>query len=200
MEKKGESMSFLLPLLPALIAGLSGGASKFMQKDPKMEKLDTLNPGQQNFQDMILKLFSGQGGQMGGGLGFLQNLLSGSPESTKAFEAPLTREFNEQTVPGLAERFSGMGGGAQRSSAFGQALSSAGAGLTENIGKVRGGMQMQGLQQLMQLLGPAMQPSFAYNEKQQRSPWADILGGFGSGIAGGAGQMTPGLMKKYWGM
>lgn len=193
-------MSWLIPLIPGLIAGISGGASKFMQKDPKMEKLDTLNPGQQNFQDMILKLFSGQGGQMGGGLGYLQELLSGSPESTAAFEAPLKREFNEQTVPGLAERFSGAGAGAQKSSAFGQALSSAGAGLSENLGALRGGMRMQGLQQLMSLLVPAMQQSFDYNEKQQRSPWSDILGGFGSGIAGEAGQMTPGLAKKYWGI
>lgn len=193
-------MSFLLPLLPALIAGLSGGASKFLQKDPKMEKLDVLNPGQQNFQNMILSLFGGQGGQMGGPLGSLQKMLSDDPEAFKEFEAPFKRQFEEQTVPGLAERFSGAGAGAQRSSAFGQALSSAGAGLSENLAQLRGGLKMNALSQLMNLLPAAMQPSFAYQEKQQRSPWSDIFGGFGSGVAGGAGQLTPGLAKKYWGI
>ena len=40
--------------------------------------------------------------------------------------------FNTQTIPGLAERFSGMGGG-QRSSGFQGALGNAATGLSENL-------------------------------------------------------------------
>ena len=79
------------------------------------------------------------------GSNFLQQLLSGSPESTAAFEAPAMRQFNEQIVPGIAERFSGLGAGAQSSSAFQQALGQAGAGLSENLQAMRSGLQFGGL-------------------------------------------------------
>jgi hypothetical protein len=61
--------------------------------------------------------------------------------------------FNTQTVPGLAERFTSMGQGAQSSSGFQDALGRAGAGLGQNLA----GMQSQfGLQQL----GMGLQPQF----------------------------------------
>jgi hypothetical protein len=47
----------------------------------------------------------------------------------------LMNQFNQQIVPGLAERFSGAGG--QRSSAFGQQLGSAGADLATALGALQ---------------------------------------------------------------
>ncbi len=116
----------------------------------------TLNPGQQGIFDR-----QSQGYQQGpqslyqdplyqGGASWLQQLLSNDPAMMQQFQAPYLRQFNEQTVPGLAERFSGLGSGAQGSSAFKQALGSAGAGLSENLASLRGGMQLQGLGQALQ--------------------------------------------------
>lgn len=193
-------MSWLIPLIPALISGLSAAGSQFGKKGEEFQKLPTMNEGQQGFQKMLLDLLSGKEGQQGGPLGYLQELLSGSPESSAAFKAPIKRQFNEEIVPGLAEQFAGMGAGAQSSSGFQQALGSAGAGLSEKLASLRGGLRMQGLQSMMSLLPSAMQESFAYTNKPRGGGWQDILGAFGKGVSGMGGEMTPQLAKKYWGM
>lgn len=178
-------MSFLLPFLPMLIAGAAGAGSKLFEKKPSMEKFDILDPQQKAFQQQILQLLSGQGGQLSGPLGELQKMISGSPEALKAFEDPLKKQFNEEVVPGLAERFSGAG--AQRSSAFQQALGQAGTDLTTKLGALKGQLQMQGLQNLMPFLQQAFRPSFGLEQKPGGGFWSDILGGFAGGISPGAG-------------
>jgi len=81
---------------------------------------------------------------------YLQNILSQDPEMMKQFEAPAMRQFNEEIIPGIAERFSGMD--AQRSNAFGQSLGKAGASLSENLAAQRGNQGSNAIAQLMQLL------------------------------------------------
>lgn len=64
-------------------------------------------------------------------------------------------QFETQTVPGLAERFTSLGNGAQRSSAFTGQLGQAGAGLEQGLAALKSqfGQQQQGLDQnLLQLL------------------------------------------------
>ena len=125
------------------------------------KQLSTMNKGQRGLLQQLLGGLQGQSSNIQQsplfqqGSSFLQNLLSGSPEATAAFEAPYMRQFNEQIVPGLAERFSGLGAGAQRSSAFSQALGAAGAGLSENLAALRGQLQLGAVPQA---LGYAQQP------------------------------------------
>lgn len=166
-----------------------------------LQQLSTMTKGQSGFLQQLLSQLMGQSSNIGQnplfqqGSNFLQQLLSGSPESTQAFEAPAMRQFNEQIVPGLAERFSGLGAGAQSSSAFQQALGQAGAGLSENLQALRSGLQMSALPQA---LGYAQQPinnlqgfgqlglgsqSFGYVPKQQ-----GFLKQLMTALAGGAGQ------------
>lgn len=84
-------------------------------------------------------------------LGKLKDQLGG--EGMDRFQAPYLREFQEKIVPGLAERFAGMGAGAQSSSAFQQALGSSGTDLAERLG-VLGSQREQGaLSGLSNLLG-----------------------------------------------
>jgi hypothetical protein len=79
--------------------------------------------------------------------------------------------FRTQTIPGLAERFTNMGGGAQSSSGFQDALSRAGAGLHTDLA----GMRSQfGLQQL----GLGLRPQYE-NIFRPRQP-----GGLEQGLAG----------------
>ena len=137
-----------------------------MQKKGKFmpagyRQLSTMSGGQSQLLKQLLGALQGQSSNIQQsplfqqGSSYLQNLLSGSPQSTAAFEAPYMRQFNEQTIPALAERFSGLGSGAQSSSAFNQALGAAGAGLSENLASLRAQLQMSGLGQA---LGYAQQP------------------------------------------
>lgn len=65
--------------------------------------------------------------------GILNQGLQGitNPGSSPIAQSAINR-FNTQTIPGLAERFTAMGGG-QNSSAFQGALGSAGAGLQQDL-------------------------------------------------------------------
>ena len=159
-------------------------------KAPKgYEAFSTLNPQQNQLFSILSQLLSGQGGQQGGPLGFLQNLLNPSTESAAAFEAPFKRQFQEEIIPGLAERFSGAGAGAQKSSAFQQALGQAGAGLSENLAGIRGGMQMQGLQGALQLLQSVLgQNTMGLVQKPMSFGKSLAIGGI-SGIGEGLGSL-----------
>lgn len=155
----------------------------------------TLNPQQQG-------LFN----QQSGGLGslqpqimqYLQQLLSGSPESTAAFEAPYMRQFNEQTVPALAERFAGLG--ATSSSGFQQALGQAGAGLSENLASLREGLRggaaqqgMSGIHDLLNMNTQALVP-------KQMGFLKQLLLGLSGGIGQGVGSIGGAFgLKKLFG-
>ena len=78
------------------------------------------------------------------GQNFLQKLMNPSQEATQEFAAPYMRQFNEQIVPQIAERFSGLG--AQRSSGFQQAMGSAGGDLMERLAALKGNLGLQGSQ------------------------------------------------------
>lgn len=115
----------------------------------------------------------------------LQGRLGGQDNS--AFEAPEMRRFQEQTVPGLAERFAGLGAGSQSSSAFRQALGGAGADLSERLAKIGGEREDAATNQLMQLLGLSTE---GLVQKEQPF-WKQLL----LGLSGGVGQALPGLFS-----
>lgn len=168
--------SLMASLLPMIMNKISPG------KAGEFKALPTMSGEQEALFKQLMGGLSGGnagGGPMGSGMNFLQGILGGD---TSKFEAPLMRQFNEQTIPGIAERFSGAGAGAQSSSAFGQQLGAAGAGLSENLGALRGGMQMQALGPLMQMLQMGMgTPTFQW----QQMP----------GTQGAGGAMAPGIGK-----
>jgi len=157
----------------------------------------TLNPQQSQILQQILSSLGQQGGAAGDitqnrgyqlGSQFNQDILSGD---TSKFEAPLMRQFNEQIIPSVAERFSGLGSGAQSSSAFQQALGQEGAALTERLGALRGGLQGQASERA---LGYAQQPiSNTQNYlNMSTQAFAPKQMGFGQqallGLSGGLGQ------------
>ncbi len=153
-----------LPLLAGLGLGAAGGigagieelvrrsqggpGGNFLTGYPGQEKrFDRLNPQQQQVQSQ--------------GLQQVLALLQGNPSNlaTNSF-APIAqqarKQFNEQTIPTLAERFTAMGDG-QKSSAFQGALGDASAGLEQGLASQQSGHNLQLLQLLM---GLGMQPSF----------------------------------------
>lgn len=165
----GAALGSFLPGLGTLAGGIGGGL---------LGGLSGLfgDPGSQKGQEMRFQRFSNPQQQAQNQL--LQQALAGLGQGQNQFNfAPIAQQartnFAQQTVPGIAERFSSLGsGGAQRSSAFGQALGSAGAGLEGNLAGMQQeyGLQQQNQQQqmLMNLLGIGLTPQYesAYQPRQ----------------------------------
>ncbi len=110
--------------------------------------VSTLDKNQQQMQDQYTKgIQSNPLYQQGND--FLMKLLSGD---TSQFEQPLMQQFEQQIIPGIAERFAGMGtgAGAGSSSGLNNSLAQAGQNLTGQLGALKGGLQMQGLQGALQ--------------------------------------------------
>lgn len=137
-----------LGALGALSGGLGVGAlahkktrnnlSDFLFGSDKFKQQNAFSPQQ-------MQLHQGMGGvlQNSGAyeqaFGNLQALLDPSNEAYDRFTQPYMDQFNEQTLPMLAERFAGRG--ALSSSAFGQSLSAAGAGLQNQLASLKAGLQ-----------------------------------------------------------
>lgn len=147
-----------------------------------MEQVSSLTPQQ---QELMNQLVGGLGPAQMQGLQYLNSILSGDPEAFSAFEAPMKRQFEQETIPMIAERFAGMGShGAQGSSAQDLAFGQAGRELSENLAAMREGLKQQSLGQLQGLLGMGMRPTF---ENVYMQPTGGALGGLLTGAGGGAG-------------
>lgn len=164
-------------------------------KPGKFQQIPTLSQPQQNLAN-----FAGGGGQnllqmllgniMGGGMqsGGMQGGLGGIGTGFAPIAQRARTQFQQQTIPSIAERFTAMGEGAQSSPAFAQLLGQAGAGLEEGLAaqEAQYGLQQQGLLQALlgQLLGVGLTPQFetAYMPSQP---------GFLQSLLGGGLQALP---------
>ena len=177
-------------------------------KEEKFKKVPTMTVGQTGIQSQLEQMLGGGMGGQGGGLAQLFQTLLGNlnpqnpQQEFEGFEQPYLNEFEEQTLPGIAERFAGAG--ALSSSGFGQALGGARAGLAANLAGLKSGLQQQSkqmgmqtqqnaLQQLMQLIGSTQgaQP-FAYQQKSASTgavapALAAFMNGLGKAVGAGGG-------------
>ncbi len=119
----------------------------FLGKKEKQEKLSFLNPQQ---EQRMSEYFSGQKGigqnptyQMGNQL--IMDMMSGQDQGMAALQAPAMRQFQEQIIPMIMERFQGMGSGHSGSTAEDLMLGSAGAGLQEKLAAMMMERQMEAL-------------------------------------------------------
>jgi len=153
--------------------GTSGGFQQKSMQTPQQQALYS-------------QLMGGLAAPQASGMEWLQNILSGAPGAFEQFEAPMKRQFEQETVPGIAERFAGLGShGAQSSSAMQQTMGQAGRELSESLGALRGGLQQNALSQLQGLMSQAYQPTF---ENIYMQPTQGIFGGLLQGLGQGAGQ------------
>lgn len=189
--------------LMSAISGITGGLT-----GEKGKSGSTLNKNQLKGLDQVLNDVMGmrrQGQQditqnqgFQSGQNWLNNLFN-DENFFNAFEAPLQRQFNEQTIPELANRFGSMGsGGSLGSTAFRNQANREAGNLSSNIAALRGGMQQQGVNQslnyaqqpfqnMMQLLQTALQPT----KTTYQPPSMGFLGGLAAPFAQGA--------ASYWG-
>lgn len=191
---------------PLTIMALMGGASSLLGglTGSKGETGSTYSKGQRQGIDDILQAIKGMRGgsqditQQPGyqqGNEWLMSMFN-DPEFFKSFEAPLQRQFQEQTVPELANRFASMGsGGSLGSTGFRNQLAREGSNLGTNIASLRGGMQQQAIPQLlgysqqpfsnlMSLYQQALQPT----QNTYQPPSSGFFGGIAPALFGGAAQ------------
>lgn len=125
--------------------------SLFGSDDPGVEQVSTLSPIQQKYLKKYFKNPIEKNATYGAGNDYIQRLLSGDPELMQQFTQPYMDQFNEEIVPGIAQRFAGMGtgAGAGSSSGLNNSLAQAGKGLQTNLAQLRGNMQLQALPQAL---------------------------------------------------
>jgi hypothetical protein len=194
-----------------LLGGLGGLFGGGKEKKPKLKQLPTLSP----LQQQVLNAYLSQAGAMGGTGGTfgmaqrnLSDLLSPDSQAFDRFSAPLMQQFQEEILPGIAERFAaGAPGGALSSSGFAQALGGAGARLQTQLAALRESLRQQAgqtsLDQYNRMVGLGLGvPSFALGERPGspsfgQSLLTSVLGGMSPGSISGIGQSLGGLRNFF---
>jgi hypothetical protein len=140
-------------------------AHQFLTGTPeKRENVSTLRPEQEQLYNQLQQagMQKGAGGAFGDSADYYRDLLSDNPQDMEAFAAPEQRRFNEETIPGLAEQFAGMGSGGLSSSGFRNAAVGAGTDLSERLGAIRANLRQSGAAGL-QGIGQAGLGNFSQN-------------------------------------
>jgi hypothetical protein len=164
----------------------------WLGRDVQLQQKPTGTPEQGQFNQNIIQQLM-QMMQPGGAYGQSQDWLSGlyGPNAFKNFSQPYNQQFEQQVLPGIAERFAGFGAnsGALSSSGFGQALAGGASDFQSKLAQLFSQLQMQASgqigQQFNQLANTGLnyQP-FAYYER----PGMQSMGmQFMNALAGAAG-------------
>ena len=131
-------------------------------------------------------------------LGQARQGLSNSSFNFAPIAQQARNQFQNQTIPSILERFSGLGsGGAQRSSAFGQLLGSAGSDLESQLAAMQQQYNLQNNDQLLKLLGIGLTPQYENFYMQRQPGFLEnflVSGSQGLGKAGGM------LLGKHFGL
>lgn len=159
----------------------------------------------QDQQAQLGQLMQGVMPGLQGGLGYLSDLYSNDPAAMQRMQQPYLDQFNQQIVPGLAERFSSMGG--QNSSAFRNAMLGAAGNLETQLAGQREGLRSQNLGSLANFFGMGMTPQFDTQIMQGNQGFLSSLAGnlplllqyttpqgwaqFANGLMGFGGQQQP---------
>ena len=177
----------------------------FMGTPAQFQQRSRLGPEQQpNYQN----LQNAAGGAFTNAADYYTSLLSDNPSSLQAMIAPEMRRFNQQTIPGIAEQFSGYGSfGGLNSSGFRNATINAGTDLAERIANLRAGLRQQGAQGL-QGIGEKSLGDYFNNIYSPRQPGMlenlgpaliSALGGLAGPATGGLSSLLPMIMRLFSG-
>lgn len=146
-----------------------GNLSDFLFGSDKWKQQNAFSPQQMQLHQGMGSLLQNSGAY-GQAFGNLQALLDPSNEGYNRFTQPYMDAFNNETLPMLAERFAGRG--ALSSSAFGQALGTAGAGLQNQLASLKAGLQNQAGSQIFGQYENFLGQKPYYNYLQQNQGFA----------------------------
>lgn len=198
-------MNFLAPLL----VGAGGSLlDKLTNKKTKVSQISNLTGSQGDVLSQMMQSLgplpkTAQNPLYQQGSNLISTMLQGG--RNEGLERPLMRQFQEETLPQIGERFSGSSG----SSALNQALARAAENLLGDIGTMRAQNQQSALQQA---LGYAQIPFQEYNQiaglglgrqafnTAQKPPNQGFLGGVLGGIGPALGQRFSGSIMDSLGL
>lgn len=132
---------------------LGSKSSRWSGTKPHMQRFETLNKYQKKLLKNVTKhpevqlQESQYNPSYQAGNKYIQDILSQNPEMMQQFEAPYMRQFKEQIVPDLAQRFAS--GGALSSSAFNQSMGQAASSLSERLAAMRANLGMNASSQAL---------------------------------------------------
>lgn len=135
---------------------LGGLAGLFGVGKGKKDKIKNYSPYTKEQQNFIGNQLNQLGPLNQDALNYIQQLLSEDPEALQAFEQPYLDKYNQETVPGIAERFAGLG--AQSSSGFNQAMAQGARGLQTDLAALRAGLKTHALNQLNTMTQTGLKP------------------------------------------
>ena len=157
--------------------GLSG-SGKMGNKIPHGYKSGQI----QQFTPEQMGLFQQMFGQVGPD-SYLSKLAGGDQDTFNQIEAPAMRQFGE-LQGNIASRFSGMGGGARRSSGFQNTMNQAGSDFAQQLQSNRQSMRQQAIRELMGLSGQLLgqRPYEQFLTKKQPSFMQSLGGALGENL------------------
>ena len=146
-------MTFLAALPALANAALSayGAYQSSRSGKDKIKQFDVYTPDQKR----LLGMLSQQALQPNmNAFGYLNDLFSNDPQAFEDYEAPYLRQFEEDIIPSIMERFGSQG--ALSSSGLNQTLARAGMGLSENLAAQRANLRQNALSSLGNLTNTAL--------------------------------------------
>lgn len=194
-------------MMMAALSALTNVMGQMSGKDA--EQKSSFSQGQQGGINDILNMVKGMKGKGFGDITQNQGFQSGQnwindlfndQNFFNKFEAPMQRQFSEQTMPDVANRFASMGsGGSLGSTAFRNQANREGERLQESIAALRGGMQQQGANQALQY---AQQPFQNMMQMYNQALGQPMMNQYAPATTGGWGSLSAPLMQgatSYWG-
>lgn len=188
--------------LIGLIGGLFGGGDKD-------KFVSTISPEQQSLLRNNLQQLQQQqapGGNYSQSQNYLSSLLQNNPQAYEQFAAPYRTEFEQQTIPRLAERYAGLGGGlgggVAGSSGFGQAIGGAATQFQSNLAGLFANIRNQAAQQALgnyQNMSNLGLGNYQAYQPGNLGFGPQALSGFLQGAGSGVGQMASQRAFNQWG-
>lgn len=152
-------------------------------------------PQQQGFQNLVnAGNNAGASGGFGQAADYYRSLLNGNGGDFQALAAPEIRQFRQQTMPGIAEQFAGLGAGALDSSGYRNSVLQANTDLGERLASLRANLRGQGAQGLSGIASQGLGNFYNNTYMPQTQGFLQALApGLGQGLAAGAAGATGGL-------
>jgi hypothetical protein len=181
----------------------------FFGSEPEMKQVSTLNPQQQGLQRQDIRNTRQMQGGYRNAMGLLEDYLNPESDVYKNFEQPYLNQFNQQTIPQLAERFGGanaMGSGLQ-TSGFGQSLGSAGANLQTQLAQMKEQYRRQSIGDLLQQYNQATNRGLQQTQENVYQPGTEGWGtpllkaglkAAGTAIGGPFGGMAANTLSNFF--
>jgi len=177
--------------------GSGGGYERVPTKTPEQQKL--LNQNIKQAQDL-------QQGGYKDAIGLLQQYLDPNSDVYKNFEKPYLQEFEQQTLPGIANRYAGLNamGSGLMTSGFGQTLGAAGANLQSQLAQMKQQYQRQSINDLLQQYNQLTNSSLGTNTFENtyvpptEDPLMSLIKTGVTGAAAAAGGPLAGAATKFF--